>query len=358
MLIHKYKIYSGIIALLLLFAALPTFSFAALNEKQTYRILNSLLADSYEVSFEAEELLIAFSDDGAPQIKRYKIGRLIPNKMRRDTYRIDGSIEEIMVQDEDMQIVSYPDKKMVVRSLRNADTKTKAISSELVSLVGENYNIKSSGKEMVSGRSALVVAISPKEKGTRPSFRVWIDHETSLPLKIETYAIDGTLSFLSTLSGVVINPSFPQDYFVIMVPHGTKAFESQAATSENISNSTKKPSARKSRPLKGGYYLKEAGLSDSGHMQSIYHDGINSISVFSEDLSAVDSVRVKKNAKNSKGILNNVKQGSFEGFFCSRNRNNILSFISGNHRYIVVGEVSKKGLIDIAIDLKSEILEK
>jgi negative regulator of sigma E activity len=219
--------------------------------------------------------------------------------------------------------------------------------------VKENYNIRSTGKDVISGRSAVVVVIKPREKGTRPSFKIWIDHETGLPLKTETYTIDGSLSFLSTLSGVAINPSFPQDYFVIMVPRGTKAFEPPATLVKNISNPAKKTSAVKILPLKGGYYLKDTSLSESGNLQSIYHDGINSISVFSEDLSTVDSGGMKS-AKRHKGVLNNVKLGSFEGFFCSRNRNNILSFISGSHRYIVVGEVSKKGLIDIAIDLKAE----
>ena len=354
MLIKKHKIYLGIIALLFLFAALPTLAFAALTEKQTYRILNSLLADNFDVSFEAEELTIAFSDDGPPEINRYKIGRLMPSKRRRDTYRLDGSTKEIMVQDEDMQIVSYPDKKMVVRSRRKPDTKTKAISAKLVSLVLKNYHLKSTGKEMVSGRSAIVVVISPKEKGTRPSFRVWIDHETGLPLKTETYSIDGTLSFLSTLSGVVINPSFPQDYFVIMVPLGTKAYEPPVASLENVNNSKEKLSPAVSHALKGGYFLKETGLSDSGHIQSIYHDGINSISVFTEDRNDVISGRMKKGDK-SQAILNNVKRGGFEGFFCNRNRNNILSFISGSHRYILVGELSKEGLVDIAIDLKAEV---
>lgn len=355
MLIHKYKIYSGIFALLLLFSALPTLAFSALTEKQTYRILNSLLADNYDVSFEAEELLIAFSDDGAPEINRYKIGRLMPSKRRRDTYRLDGSIKEIMVQDEDMQIVSYPDKKIVVRSSRKPNSKTKAISAELVSLVRQNYHIRSTGKEMVSGRSAIVVLVSPKEKGSRPSFRAWIDHDTGLPLKTETYTISGALSFLSTLSSIVINPSFPQDYFVIMVPHGTKAYEQPSSDSDDINGAGKNEKRPVTLTLKGGYLLKKTGLDERGNPQSIYHDGLNSISVFSEDWNDDLSRHMEKEAKDSKTILNKVKKGSFEGFLCSRKRDNILSFISGSHRYILVGEVSKKGLIDIAIDLKAEL---
>lgn len=355
MLIHKYKIYPTIIALLLFFASLPALSFAALSEKQTYRILNSLLTDNYEVSFEAEEVLIAFSEGGAPKISRYKIGRLMPSKRRRDTYRLDGTVEEIMVQDEDMQIVSYPDKKMVVRSRRNPNDKTKVISTELVSLVLQNYHISLADKEMISGRSAVVVKISPKVKGTRPYFKAWIDHETGLPLKTETYTIEGALSFLSTLSDVVINPSFPQDYFVIMVPHGTKAYEQPYTDSDDVSETDGNETLHVPRALEGGYLLKKTGLDERGNAQSIYHDGLNSISVFSEDWNDDLSRHMEKKAKTSQATLNKVKKGSFEGFLCNRNRDNILSFISGSHRYILVGEVSKKGLIDIAIALKAEL---
>ncbi|MDT8317263.1 MAG: sigma-E factor regulatory protein RseB domain-containing protein [bacterium] len=355
MLIDKYKIYPAIVALLLFSAYLPTPSAAALSEKQTYRILNSLLTDNYEVSFEAEELLIAFSEGGAPKISRYKIGRLMPSKRRRDTYRLDGTVEEIMVQDDFLQIVSYPDRKVVVRSRRNPNAKTEAISRELVSLVQKNYHIKSAGKEPLSGRDAFVVEISPKEKGTRPSFKAWIDHETGLPLKTETYTIEGALSFLSALSDVVINPSFPNDYFVIMVPHGTKAYEQTSADLDDEGGTGKNKKLRVPPALEGGYLLKKSGLDEKGNLQSIYHDGLNSISVFSEDWNDDLSRHMEKEALSSKNKLNKVKKGRFEGFFCSRDRDNILSFISGSHRYILVGEVSKKGLIDIAIDLKSEI---
>lgn len=355
MLIHKYKIYSAIVVLLLFFAALPTLSFAALSEKQTYRILNSLLTDNYEVSFEAEELLIAFSEGGAPTINRYKIGRLMPSKRRRDTYRLDGTVEEIMVQDEYLQIVSYPEKKIVVRSRHNHNAKTKAISTELVSLVQLNYHIRSTGKEVASGRSAVAVLISPKEKGTRPSFKAWIDHETGLPLKTETYTIDGTLSFLSTLSDVVINPSFPQDYFVIMVPPGTKAYEQPSTDSDDMNQAGENEKLLVPSALKGGYLLKKTGLNERGNPQSIYHDGLNSISIFSEDWNDDLSKHMEKEAKSSKTTLKKVSKGSFEGFLCSRNKDNILSFISGSHRYILVGEVAKKALVDIAIDLKAEL---
>lgn len=355
MLRHKYKIYPGALALFLFFTALPSISFAALSEKQTYRILNSLLSDNYEVSFEAEELLIAFSEGGAPEINRYRIGRLMPSKRRRDTYRIDGTVEEIMVQDENMQIVSYPDRKMVIRGRLKPDKKNDAINADLVSLVRQNYQIISTGKEIVSGRSAIAVEISPREKGTRPSFRAWIDHETGLPLKTETYSINGAMSFLSTLSGIVINPSFPRDYFVIMVPPGTKAYEQSSAGSDEIKVAGVSEKLYMPKELQGGYRLKKSGPDERGNIQSIYYDGLNSISVFSEDWNDDLSRHMEKEAENRQTKLTKVNKGGFEGFFCSRNRDRILSFISGNHRYILVGEVSKKSLVDIAVGLKGAL---
>jgi outer membrane lipoprotein-sorting protein len=318
-------------------------------------MLGAILGDDFDVSFEAEEVVITFSDAGTPEVSRYKIGRLAPYKMRRDKYRLDGSLEEMMVRDEEIQIVSYPDKKVVVRSQRNTGTEKGALKSELVSLVRKNYDVKPLGREMVEGRRALVIVIAPKEEGTRPSFRVWLDHETGLPLKTETYSIDGTLSFLSALSGVAINPSFPRDYFVIMVPHGTKAFELPVVQAGGNGRVEEEKPAGMSYALKGGYILKETGVDDKGNRQSIYHDGLNTISVFSEDWNDALSRRMEKEAGRPKAILSKVRRGDFEGFYCSRNRNNILSFISGGHRYILVGEVSKKGLVDIAIDLRKEM---
>ena len=67
-----------------------------------------------------------------------------------------------------------------------------------------------------------------------------------------------------------------------MVPHGTTAYEQPPAV-------TKTPDERKILKklpyfeLGGGYELKDRLVDEKGNLQLIYHDGLNMISLFSED---------------------------------------------------------------------------
>ena len=346
-----------IFAFLLFFAVLSAHS-AFASEDPIDSILENLLRDDPSVSYEAEEVVIAFSQ-GEPKIIRYKVGRLKPNKMRREKYGLDGKVEEIVVNDDKLQIVSFPAKNIVIRSTLPKGEEHSGPKKEIISLIRKNYDIEFGANAAMSGRRSILVSIRPKAAGTRPSFKVWIDHETGMPLKTETYALDGSLSYLSSLFNIVINPSFPQDYFVIMVPQGTAAYEQQpappAATPSASGGKAKKTFIER---LAGGYVLKEAMVGHKGHVQLVYHDGLNSISVFSEDWDNDKDKFMEMLKKGSGKVIEHVKRNGFEGFFCNRGAENVMSFISNKHRYVVVGEASKEGLIDIAVELKKSSLRR
>ncbi|MDH3974253.1 MAG: hypothetical protein OEV42_08235 [Deltaproteobacteria bacterium] len=329
---------------------------ASFSSEQVDSLLENLLRGDYYVSFEAEELTIHFSH-GEPQINRFKVGKLKPHKMRREKYAIDGSVEEIIVHDDELQIVSYPKQNIVVRSPRNKTGVRADEKRKLIDLVKKNYDVVFVGNAVISSRPSVIVSINPKDRGSRPSYKVWIDHKTSMPLKTETYSIDGSLSFHSTLSNIVINPSFSQDYFVIMVPGGTVAYE-QPPSSSKPQNEEKKLKKLPYFNLGGGYELKESLPHEKGNLQLIYHDGLNMVSIFSEDWNKDKAGFLKKMEASSGGIVERIREKNFEGYYCNRGGENILNFISDKHRYVIVGEVSKKGLVDLAIEFKERVLGK
>ena len=213
-------------------------------------------------------------------------------------------------------------------------------------------------RDEVSGRESLLFSIKPKERGTRPAFKIWIDDETALVLKTEAYSSEGVLTYLSALSHIIINPSFSHNYFAIMVPRGTIAYE--PATSIIKTHSSEIVRKRWDYPnrLSGGYILKKAMEDDRGQLQLLYHDGLNSISVFSEKWRHEKNKISGKIASGMNSLIEKVKMNGFEGFFCRRGTENIMSFISNNHRFTIVGAVSKGGLVEISRDLKKRSLVK
>lgn len=347
---------SFFISLLFLFFPFssPCFSETSLSQNQLDKLLGNLLRGDYYVSYEAEEVTIQFSH-GEPLINRYKVGKLKPFKMRREKYAIDGSVEEIMVHDDELQIVSYPKKNIVIRSPRRKTGMEAEDNREQIDLVKKNYRIILAGETVISSRASVIMSIAPREAGSRPSYKVWIDHETSMPLKTETYSIDGSLSFLSTLSNITINPSFRQDYFVIMVPRNTVAYE-QPQPETNFPGEKKKLKKFSYYNLGGGYVLKERLLDEAGNLQLIYHDGINIISLFSEDWPDERAEFLKKMDESPGGMVERINRKGFKGYYCDRGGENVMSFIYDKHRYVIVGEVSKEGLVDLAMEFKKRKL--
>jgi len=328
----------------------PSLCGASLSSDQVDSLLGNLLRGDYYVSFEAEEVTIQFSH-GEPLISRFKLGKLKPHKMRRERYALDGSIEEIMVHDDELQIISYPKKNIVVRTSRSRTGNDSEEYKRLIDLVKKNYDIKLVGNSIVSSRASIIISITPREEASRPSYKVWLDHETSMPLKTETYSIDGTLVFLSTLSNILINPSFQQDYFVIMVPRGTTAYE-QSQPELNSPDEDKTLGQLSYYYLSGGYELKERLFDEKGNLQLIYHDGLNVISLFSEDWNEDKMAFLKKMEESPGDVVERIKRNDFEGYYCNRGSENILNFIWDKHRYVIVGEVAKNGLVDLAIEFK------
>ncbi len=284
----RAMIQSFFVKILIVFSFLSfssCFSFAS-SDEYVDSILEALLRDTHPVSYEAEEVVIFFSESEAPRVHRYRTGVFKPYKMRRESYGIDGSVQEVIVHDSEMQIVYYPSEKIVVRSPREK-IRDSQIVEEMAVLIKANYDVHIEGEAKVSGRKVYIVSIMPKKRGTRPGFRVWLDRDYLLPLKTETYDLKGNISYQNTYRKLAINPSFKQDYFVIMVPPGTVAYESAAAA-----GNPKDYEMPELKQVPGGYVLKEALKGEDGHFQIIYHDGLNSISVFSEDWSGTGAEKM------------------------------------------------------------------
>lgn len=334
----------------------PTKSSAFLDAKNVDSVLETLLRDDYYVSYQAEEIVIFFTD-GDPKVERYKVGKLKPHKMRREKYNLDGTLEEVIVNDEELQVISYPKRKIAIKTPLSRTKKATDSKKELLGLIKSNYDIKPVNNDEVAGRKALVISIKPKERGTRPSFNVWFDSETGLIMKTETFGTDGRLAYLSSLRNIVINPSFPNDYFVIMVPRGTVAYEPAGTVVKTHSTDKAKQGGFIDR-LSGGYVLKEAMEDDKGQLQLLYHDGLNSVSVFRESWGDEGSKMLENIESGTGQFIERVNINGFEGFFCRRGSENIMSFVSNNYRLTVVGDLSRQGLLNISIDLKKRNLQK
>ena len=60
----------------------------------------------------------------------------------------------------------------------------------------------------------------------------------------------------------------------------------------------------------------------------------------------------------NRAMVEIVTLDGLDAFFCRRGTKGLISFVSEGHKYTVVGEVSKEGLIAISLDIKRRSLKR
>jgi outer membrane lipoprotein-sorting protein len=162
--------------------------------------------------------------------------------------------------------------------------------SERLDLIFRNYKVTVEGTEDVAGRKAFLLRIAPKQP-PGPSKRLWIDRETKLILRSESFASDGTLKTASRMTSLTLNPKLSEGLFSI--PEGWRIQKPPAdeQTRWTASELSKRLGIKISEPgylppgfVLEGMYLVRMGMMrwEAAHIR--YVDGLNSLSVFQRPL--------------------------------------------------------------------------
>ncbi|WKZ31768.1 MAG: DUF1571 domain-containing protein [Thermodesulfobacteriota bacterium] len=106
----------------------------------------------------------------------------------------------------------------LIRSSRGHTVDESSIGAllENVSELREDGGLDILREEEADGKSALLVEV--RGRGGREVdgvnlYRLWLDNETSLPVKVEAYDSGGRLVERVRMEGLVVDPEFPPDFF-------------------------------------------------------------------------------------------------------------------------------------------------
>ncbi len=319
--------------------------------------LKNIIREDKYVSYKASEMVTVFSGE-KQEFYIYKIGQQKPDKLRIEKQTLDGQVKVIMVHDDKLQIEYFPEKNLVIKRKRVKRNETPTQLENHLSLVKKNYDVNKVGDATISDRKCTLISISPKERGTRPRFRTCIDKEMLFPLKRETYSPNGNITYMSTFTDIFFNPSFDKDYFVIMVPRFTTAYEIEEPELNSYEQILQMPDDGTPDKIPGGYVLKEIRKDRGGVSQFIYYDGLNRISAFMENWHG-EKGDENNHFEQVKGQnIETITIKGLKGFFCDRGAEKILSFITNDKKYTIVGEVSKDGLINVSKEINMRSMER
>lgn len=106
----------------------------------------------------------------------------------------------------------------LIRSSRGHTVDESSIGALLdnVSELRDNGSLDVLREEDADGKSALLVEV--RGRGGREVdgvnlYRLWLDHDTALPVKVEAYDAGGRLVERVRMESLVVDPEFPPDFF-------------------------------------------------------------------------------------------------------------------------------------------------
>jgi sigma-E factor negative regulatory protein RseB len=244
---------------------------------------------------------------------------------------LDGSEREFIREGDELTCY-YPDKRMVVVERRSPDGPLLDALPALNEGNSEVYEIQGGDRERLLGRKTRVVALTPRDE-YRYGYRLWIDEETSMPLKTQLCDQSGKVIEQILFSNIDLPERIPDSMFKPVVDASN--FRWLRADRQLAVNST--PALWDAMRLPPGFRMATRSAqsmpgSNGPVAHLVFTDGVASVSVFIEPRKA-DSP---------------VQQGP-----ASMGSSSAFSTVIDGHQVTAVGEVPASTVQFIATQVKA-----
>lgn len=190
----------------------------------------------------------------------------------------------VMILDGQTDWQYLPDRGLVIKRPAQAE-RGEQLRPEQLRRALESYEVRAVGAGVVAGRSSRTLDFVPRDAGSRPRRRVWVDAETGLFLRTEVYDTDNRLSWLSVFEELQYRPILDAAVFALRVPPGTRVVE--AAADPCLERAAAERAAGLPVPLPeylpAGFArqcIRARRRHDYGEIQVVFGDGLSLLSLF------------------------------------------------------------------------------
>lgn len=274
-----------------------------------------------------------------------RVFHLAPNKDRLE-YLADGKIVKIVVENGhefwDYQIGS---KKIVKKSFLGE----KSEIHKQFNLLKENYVFTAVGNERIANRETKIFTVIRKGS-SKLERKVWLDIQTGLSLKIESYHPSGTLGDITYFKQINYRKTLPLRLFTFTAPCGVKTYYPGRG---GIISEINKVKGKVNFPVIFPAYLPKGYVFDSAAVNNYkgnfivhlrYKDGVNTLSIFQ----SLNSIKLRTKKEKTKKVIVNKSRA-----YIGKEENlKVLSYRRGKISLLITGNLSEDNLIKIAESLK------
>jgi sigma-E factor negative regulatory protein RseB len=245
---------------------------------------------------------------------------------------LDGPGREFIRQGDEVTCY-FPDRKTVLVERRAPDGPLLGALPAIGETDSQVYEIRGGERERLLGRKTRVVALQPRDQ-YRYGYRLWIDEETSMPLKTQLCGASGEIIEQIVFSNIDLPERIPDSMFKPQVDAST--YRWLRADRQLASTST--PALWEAMKLPPGFRMTTRSAqtlpgSSTPATHLVFTDGIASVSVFVEP------------RRNDSGLAAEgpARVGSSSAF----------STVVDGHQITVVGEVPPNTVQFIATQVKA-----
>ena len=196
---------------------------------------------------------------------------------------LDGSGREFIREGDELTCY-FPDKRTVLVERRAPDG---PLLGALPAIDDDNslvYEIRGGERQRLLGRNTRVVALHPRDE-YRYGYRLWIDEETSMPLKTQLCDKSGTVIEQILFSSIDLPERIPNSMFKPLVDaSGYRWLRAERLVATNVNTS---PALWEAMRLPPGFRMTtRSSQAMPGSKEPVAHlvftDGVASVSVFVE----------------------------------------------------------------------------
>jgi outer membrane lipoprotein-sorting protein len=185
-------------------------------------LLSRIGVTATEMTYRGSQMVIDFSRP-TPQVTRLTVVHQLGGKERREYH---GS-QSIVVIDGSYFYQFHPAKNLIVKRRLPGEGGYDSLRKESLKQTLVSYDLQTSPSEAVAGRRTHMYAFLPKQPGSRPARKVWVDVETGLILNNEIYSPDERLFWLSVFEDIDYRPAVNPASFTMPTPSGARVVEAR-----------------------------------------------------------------------------------------------------------------------------------
>lgn len=218
-----------------------------------------------------------------------------------------------------------------------------------VSQVESNYSVEVGPAASVAGRKALSLSLVSKHTGALVQ-RMWVDAQTNLILRRESYTAEGSVGAKSSFDTIRIGADLPQALFELTVPNGMTLVsspgfgKSTTDTASLVRGLDFKFAAPKYLP--DGFSLERGSVETHqgvNTVEFVYGDGLRTFSLFenaSGRLPRFDTASPKP-----------IAVGDQNGVYADVAGQTLVSWNAGGLNLTIVGDLSSKEIARIGASI-------